>query len=47
MADDDEALDVGSPAEVAAALDGTGYLPDEGIATAAFLALKMRRPLLC
>ena len=34
-------------AEVAAALDRTGYLPDEGIATAAFLALKMRRPLLC
>ena len=42
--------DVGAPAspvEVAAALDRTGYLPDEGIATAAFLALKMRRPLLC
>ncbi len=36
-----------SPAEVAAALDSAGYLPDEGIATAAFLALRMRRPLLC
>ncbi|GAA3363489.1 MULTISPECIES: MoxR family ATPase [Saccharopolyspora] len=36
-----------SPAEVAAALDATGYLPDEGIATAVFLALRMHRPLLC
>ncbi|MBQ0927948.1 AAA family ATPase [Saccharopolyspora endophytica] len=35
-----------SPAEVAAALDETGYLPDDGIATAAFLAMRMRRPLL-
>ncbi|MDI2030666.1 MoxR family ATPase [Saccharopolyspora sp. TS4A08] len=35
-----------SPAEVAAALDETGYLPDDGIATAAFLAIRMRRPLL-
>ncbi|MEV4733476.1 MoxR family ATPase [Saccharopolyspora sp. NPDC049426] len=35
-----------SPAEVAAALDDTGYLPDDGIATAAFLAMRMRRPLL-
>ncbi|HEU4674756.1 MAG TPA: MoxR family ATPase, partial [Motilibacteraceae bacterium] len=25
--------------------DATGYLPDEGVATAAFLALRMRRPL--
>lgn len=36
-----------SPADVATALEGTGYLPDDGIATAAFLALRMRRPLLC
>lgn len=28
-------------------LDGTGYLADDGVATAAFLALRMRRPLLC
>ncbi|WP_010308507.1 AAA family ATPase [Saccharopolyspora spinosa] len=43
----DGALDMKSPAEVATALDETGYLPDEGIATAAFLAMRMRRPLLC
>ena len=41
------ALDMTSPAEIAAALDDTGYLPDDGVATAAFLALRMRRPLLC
>ena len=35
-----------SPAAVAAALDRTGYLADEGIATAAFLAMRMQRPLL-
>jgi MoxR-like ATPase len=28
------------------ALDAVGYLPDEGVATAAFLAIRMRRPLL-
>jgi MoxR-like ATPase len=33
------------PAEVATALDGAGYLPDTGLATAAFLALRMGRPL--
>ncbi|GAA4889529.1 MoxR family ATPase [Saccharopolyspora cebuensis] len=43
----DRAHDLTSPAEVAKALDGTGYLPDDGIATAAFLAMRMRRPLLC
>jgi MoxR-like ATPase len=47
MVDDGGALDMKSPAEVASALDATGYLPDDGIATAAFLALRMRRPLLC
>lgn len=34
------------PAELAAALDDAGYLADVGIATAAFLALRMNRPLL-
>ncbi|WP_456605438.1 AAA family ATPase [Blastococcus sp. SYSU DS0617] len=34
------------PEELAAALEGTGYLPDEGLATAAYLALAMHRPLL-
>jgi len=32
---------------MAAALHKVGYLPDEGIATAAFLALRMQRPLFC
>jgi MoxR-like ATPase len=35
----------GSPEELAAALEATGYLPDEGLATAAYLALVMHRPL--
>jgi MoxR-like ATPase len=34
-----------SPDEVADALDRAGYLPDAGIATAAFLAIRMARPL--
>ncbi len=34
-----------SPAELGAALESTGYLADEGIATAAYLALAMERPL--
>jgi MoxR-like ATPase len=33
------------PGELAAALESTGYLPDEGRATAAYLALVMHRPL--
>jgi MoxR-like ATPase len=33
------------PAAVARALEGAGYLPDEGIATAAYLAMRLRRPL--
>ncbi len=33
------------PDELAAALERTGYLPDEGLATAAYLALVMHRPL--
>jgi MoxR-like ATPase len=38
---------VGSPADLAGALDRAGYLADEGLATAAFLALRMGRPLFC
>ncbi|MGH8961876.1 MAG: AAA family ATPase [Jatrophihabitantaceae bacterium] len=34
-----------SPADVAAALDQAGYLPDTGVATAAYLAIRMSRPL--
>ena len=34
-----------SPEELRTALEGTGYLADEGIATAAYLALAMQRPL--
>ncbi|HEY4421776.1 MAG TPA: MoxR family ATPase, partial [Pseudonocardia sp.] len=37
----------GSPVALAAALRSTGYLADDGIATAAFLALQMNRPLFC
>ncbi|GAA1869054.1 MoxR family ATPase [Pseudonocardia ailaonensis] len=36
-----------SPGELADALRATGYLADEGLATAAFLALRMHRPLFC
>ncbi|MEU8120170.1 MoxR family ATPase [Spirillospora sp. NPDC049024] len=36
---------VGSPAELAGLLDRHGYLSDEGLATACFLALRMGRPL--
>src|SRR5215471_10932675 len=35
-----------SPAELAEGLRGTGYLADDGLATVAWLALAMRRPLL-
>ena len=37
--------DLSSPDALADALRDTGYLPDEGLATAAYLALVMRRPL--
>ena len=37
----------GSPAELAAALRTTGYLADDGLATATFLAMQMNRPLFC
>ncbi|MGW5050928.1 AAA family ATPase [Actinokineospora sp. NPDC004072] len=38
---------VHSPEDVAAALDRVGYLPDPGLATAAYLAMAMGRPLFC
>ncbi|OLL19627.1 MULTISPECIES: AAA family ATPase [unclassified Rhodococcus (in: high G+C Gram-positive bacteria)] len=38
---------IGSPKELARALDTTGYLADDGLATVAFLALRMGRPLFC
>jgi MoxR-like ATPase len=37
----------GTPEELAERLRSTGYLPDDGLATAAFLALRMNRPLFC
>jgi MoxR-like ATPase len=37
---------VTGPAELARALSGTGYLVDEGLATAGFLAIRLGRPLL-
>ena len=37
----------GSPTELAAALRATGYLADDGLATAAYLAVAMHRPLFC
>lgn len=43
----DRALEMTCPGDVTTALDETGYLPDQGIATAAFLAMRMRKPLLC
>ncbi|PPK70564.1 MoxR family ATPase [Actinokineospora auranticolor] len=36
-----------TPGELAEALDRVGYLADEGLATAAFLASKLGRPLFC
>jgi MoxR-like ATPase len=41
------APDVRDPADLAARLDGVGYLADTGLATAAFLAVRMGRPLFC
>jgi MoxR-like ATPase len=38
---------VTSPEELSGALEAAGYLPDEGIATAAFLAHRLGRPLFC
>ncbi|WP_020666708.1 AAA family ATPase [Amycolatopsis nigrescens] len=39
--------DLGSPRELARTLESVGYLADDGVATAAFLALRMQRPLFC
>ncbi|SNR93874.1 MoxR-like ATPase [Haloechinothrix alba] len=36
-----------TPEELSSALERTGYLPDAGVATAAFLAYTMGRPLFC
>jgi len=36
-----------SPVELAAMLEQQDYLADTGLATAAFLALRMQRPLFC
>ncbi|GLW93023.1 AAA family ATPase [Actinokineospora globicatena] len=36
-----------TPEDMASALDRVGYLADEGLATAAYLALRMGRPLFC
>src|SRR4051812_15220116 len=38
-------MEFADPAAVAAALDRAGYLPDAGVATAAYLAMRMARPL--
>ncbi|KAA9165753.1 MoxR family ATPase [Amycolatopsis acidicola] len=38
---------VNSPEELATTLESAGYLADDGVATAAFLALRMQRPLFC
>jgi MoxR-like ATPase len=37
-------VDITGPGELAVALDAQGYLADDGVATAAYLALAMRRP---
>jgi len=39
-------LSPANPQELDAVLRSTGYLPDEGLATVAWLAMRMRRPLL-
>ncbi|HEX2284374.1 MAG TPA: MoxR family ATPase, partial [Mycobacterium sp.] len=43
----DSAPTVGSPTELTQALEATGYLADDGVAMAAFLAVRMGRPLFC
>ncbi|WP_219419747.1 AAA family ATPase [Pseudonocardia nigra] len=43
----DRSQAAGSPSELAAALRTRGYLADDGLATAAFLAMRMNRPLFC
>ena len=39
-------MDLSSPRSIAAALEGTGYLVDDDLATVVFLAQEMQRPLL-
>jgi MoxR-like ATPase len=39
------AAQIADPAALAEALRATGYLPDDGLATAAYLAVRMHRPL--
>ena len=39
-------LEVNNVDDVRAGLEANGYLPDEGLATAVFLALRLQRPLL-
>jgi MoxR-like ATPase len=39
--------EIDSPETLARTLDSVGYLADDGVATAAFLALRMKRPLFC
>lgn len=41
------AVEMRSPEDLAVALESTGYLADEGLAMAAFLAIRMNRPLFC
>jgi MoxR-like ATPase len=43
----DRPAEPASPADLAARLAAHGYLADEGLATAAYLALRLRRPLFC
>ena len=45
MTDQPAATGFENPTDLADALRAHGYLPDEGLATAAFLALRMNRPL--
>nr|CEL19601.1 carbon monoxide dehydrogenase D protein [Kibdelosporangium sp. MJ126-NF4]CTQ94599.1 carbon monoxide dehydrogenase D protein [Kibdelosporangium sp. MJ126-NF4] len=40
-------ISVPTPRDLADALDRVGYLADDGLATAAFLSLRMHRPLFC
>jgi MoxR-like ATPase len=40
-------VDVSGPDELAGRLDAVGYLADRGLATAAFLAVRMGKPLFC
>nr|WP_042192568.1 MoxR family ATPase [Kibdelosporangium sp. MJ126-NF4] len=40
-------MSVPTPRDLADALDRVGYLADDGLATAAFLSLRMHRPLFC